>query len=177
MDLNETPISGSFQFDMYDAWVDPDDFERFYSVTPFMLRHWNEIPHRFGLFDLDGRVRPQFYVYQMLGRMRGERLRAQSTSPLIRAAASRERGAYRLMAVNYGEEDGGDRVAGIRMSGIERGLYRLEVFRIDDGAHYDQARLIPTESRLTYALSEFSIQVLLPEDSVSLIQLTPQKAD
>ena len=109
--------------------------------------------------------------------MRGERLRAQSTSPLIRAAASRERGAYRLMAVNYGEEDGGDRVAGIRMSGIERGLYRLEVFRIDDGAHYDQARLIPTESRLTYALSEFSIQVLLPEDSVSLIQLTPQKAD
>lgn len=177
MDLNETPISGSFQFDMYDAWVDPDDFERFYSITPFMLRHWNEIPHRFGLFDLDGRVRPQFYVYQMLGRMRGERLRAQSTSPLIRAAASRERGAYRLMAVNYGEEDGGDRVAGIRMSGIERGLYRLEVFRIDDGAHYDQARLIPTESRLTYALSEFSIQVLLPEDSVSLIQLTPQKAD
>ncbi len=39
-----------------------------------MYIHWNEAPHRFGLFGEGGQVRPQYFVYQMLSRMGEERL-------------------------------------------------------------------------------------------------------
>ena len=177
MDLNETPITGSFQFDMYDAYVDPDDFEQFYSITPFMLRHWNEIPHRFGLFDMDGRVRPQYFVYKMLKEMKGQRLNAESSDENIRVCASVRDGVWRILIVNFSEGEGEDKVANIKMTGVERGLYRLESFRLDDDNLYDKEtyQLKSVESRLSFALPEYAAHVYLPEDSVTLITLTPVK--
>jgi hypothetical protein len=177
MELNETPITGSFQFDMYDAYVDPNEFEPFYSITPFMLRHWNEIPHRFGLFDFEGNVRPQYFVYRMLQEMRGARLAVRACESEIRAAACERDGAYRMLLTNFGVQCSRDVVAELAMRGVKRGLYRLEVFRIDDARHWnaDKPELIPVESRLTYALPGFSAHVLLPADSVTLVRMTPVK--
>lgn len=177
MDLNETPITGSFQFDMYDAYVDPDDFEQFYSITPFMLRHWNEIPHRFGLFDMDGNVRPQYFVYQMLKEMKGKRLNALSEDGDIRICASERYGVWRLLIVNFGEEKGEDKVADIHMTGVTRGLYRFERYCLDDRNLYDTNafKMKPVENRLSYALSEYAAHVYLPEDSVTMITFTPAK--
>jgi hypothetical protein len=31
-----------------------------------MAEHWNDIPKRLGLMDLDGKARPQYYLYNML---------------------------------------------------------------------------------------------------------------
>ena len=176
MDLNDTPLSGSFQFDMYDALVNPDDFEQFYSRVPFMLHHWNEVPHRFGLFDQEGRVRPQYFVYRLLDKMKGERLSTVSETPDIRAAACRVQGGYRLLMTNYNEEASTDRVAEVCLSGIRRGAYRLRVYRIDDERHWEDASLslLPTEDRPTYALENFSCHVLLPADSVALFCLEPE---
>lgn len=176
MELNETPITGSFQFDMYDEYVDPDDFEQFYTITPFMLQHWNEVPHRFGLFDFDGRVRPQYFVYQMLRDVSGERISAVAHDEPIRTAASIQPDGYAIIVNNFSQDAGGDCVADLHMRGLERGLYRLEVYRVDDGAHWDAEcmQLLPVESRLTYVLPEFNMHVLLPEDSVTFVRLTRQ---
>ncbi len=171
--LNETPITGSFQFGMYDQFVNPDDFEQFYSITPFMLRHWNEIPHRFGLFDWDGRVRPQFFVYKLLTAMKGERLPAESGDVDTRVCASMNEDGYQALIVNYSEQHSGDKVAVIDFTGLKRGLYRLEVYRIDDQKRWNaDCALIPVESRLTYALPAHTAHVLLPADSVTLVRLS-----
>lgn len=175
MELNDSPITGSFQFDMYDVYVDPDDFERFYSITPFMLRHWNEIPHRFGLFDMDGRVRPQYFVYWMLREMHGERLETQSDSAEVRVSASVRGTAYQVLLTNYGEKASQDRVIHLNFSAIERGRYRLEVYRIDDahGRMKEASAPALTESRLTFALPDYSMDLLLTADSVTLVRLVP----
>lgn len=176
MELNDTPITGSFQFDMYDEYVDPDDFEKFYTITPFMLHHWNELPHRFGLFDFDGRVRPQYFVYQMLQNAQGERISAIVHDKSMRAAASVKTDGYALIINNFNKDADTDCVADIHMSGIERGLYRLEIYRIDDAAHWDanSIQLSPAESRLTYVLPAFNIHVLMPANSVALVRMVRQ---
>lgn len=175
LELNETPISGSFQFDMYDSYVDPNEFEQFYSTTPNMLKHWNEIPHRFGLFDHDGTVRPQYFVYQMLKEMHGERLSACMDDNDIRAVACERENSYYLLLTNFSEQCSRDLVAELRLDGVKRGLYRLEVMRIDDHRRWDDQKmeLIPVESRLTYALPFFTSHVLLPADSVTLVRMVP----
>ena len=174
MELNDTPITGSFQFDMYDTYVDPDDFEKFYSKVPFMLRHWNEIPHRFGLFDLDGRVRPQYFVYKLLSEMEGERLACTAEDEQIRMAAAQKDGTYRVLLTNYGLKSTEDKVVNLMFSQVRRGLYRLEVFRIDDQREglKNPFAMEPVESRLTFILPEYSAHILLPADSVTLVRLT-----
>jgi len=49
------------------------------------------VPHRFGLFGVGQEVRPQYFVYQMLGSLRGQRIRARSTTEELRVLAAKDR--------------------------------------------------------------------------------------
>ena len=44
----------------------PTEFEKFYETPYIMQKHWNEIPHRFGLFGVNGEVCQTYFVYRML---------------------------------------------------------------------------------------------------------------
>jgi hypothetical protein len=57
---------GTFQYHIYDQFCDPNDFKPFYARYRYMAEHWNDIPHRLGLFDGNSNPRPQYFLYSML---------------------------------------------------------------------------------------------------------------
>ena len=56
-------------------------FQPFFRDPNIMYHHWNEVPHRFGLFGLNQEVRPQYFVFQLLGKLGSRRLHAACDAP------------------------------------------------------------------------------------------------
>ena len=102
--MTEAGVDWSFYYHLWDQTAYSDEFRPFFENPNIMYHHWNEVPHRFGLFGVDQEVRPQYFVYQMIGRMGGTRLKANSDVKDIRLLAARgsrgtDRGAFRARYV------------------------------------------------------------------------------
>jgi hypothetical protein len=138
-----------------------------------MYRHWNEVPHRFGLFGVGQEVRPQYFVYQLLGRLGGRRVRARSAAEDLRVLAAKDRSRSAALLVNYGLPASRDVVATVRFSGLTAGRKHLTVWRIDGTRAWSarELELLPTERREVDVRSDFACQVASPADSVSLVLL------
>jgi hypothetical protein len=140
-----------------------------------MSFHWNQMPHRLGMIGVAGEVRPQYFVYQMIGRLGTKRVRATSDAEDVQVlASSNQDGAQlSLMLVNYGRPVSQERVATLRLSGLKPGLKRLSTFRIDRSSNRSVNRLalLQSENREIETEKEFSCQVYCPADSVGLIVL------
>ena len=169
-------LDWSFYYHLQDQVVRPEDFQPFMSDKGVqnMVRHWNEIPHRFGLFGVDGKVRPQYFVYWMLSRMGDERIVAESDHPHVRVLAGASTSGPRLMLVNWAPAESADRVVTVRFKYIDPGPKRLVVYRIDPQRRWTQTppTLIPSESRDSETGPTFECQILSPRDSVSLLTLS-----
>jgi len=171
--MTEARVDGSFYYHLWDQVCDPADFRPFFRRPEIMYHHWNEVPHRFGLFGVGQEVRPQYFVYLMLGRLTGRRVRARSAAEDLRALAAQDRGRSSVLLVNYGLPASRDIVATVRFTGLTAGRKRLTVWRID-GARAWSAReleLLPTERREVAVQANFACQVASPADSVSLVVL------
>ncbi|MEW6754054.1 MAG: hypothetical protein AB1505_24200 [Candidatus Latescibacterota bacterium] len=198
MRLVEAGLHGSFYYHVWDQTCYAADFRPFFSDEGLanMLRHWNEVPHRLGLFGVGGEVRPQYFVYWMLSRLGSERLAAHSGHGDLTVLAARQGGTVSIMLANYGLERPADRVAVLQLSGLQPGVRRLAVWRLDAARRWDEeARtpdgapraaaagqpvalagppvLRPVEQREVDTADSFSCQVLLPADAVALVRLEP----
>lgn len=80
----------SCYYHIRDYYVDFDTFAKFFSPhgTAFMARWWNRMPQFDGLFDYQNRVRPAYYTFKLLSRLRGERLQLNSDNPAVHGFAS-----------------------------------------------------------------------------------------
>jgi hypothetical protein len=139
-----------------------------------MYHHWNEVPHRFGLFGVNQEVRPQYFVFQLLGQLGNRRLRAACDAPDLRVLAGRrEDGATGVVIVNCDRTASADRVTNVRFAGLTPGRRSLVVYRIDRErswcSHALEVR--PTERREVDVRERFTFQVYTPADSVSLVVL------
>jgi hypothetical protein len=148
-----------------------------------MYHHWNEVPHRFGLFGVNGAVRPQYFVYRMLAMMGGRRLRANCDATDVRVLASSGGGRGRdsvtataILIVNCDRAASKDRILNIRVSNLKPGQRSLLVCRIDRGQSWSAQtlELLPTEHRDVDVQERFAFQVFAPGDSVTLVTLGPQ---
>jgi hypothetical protein len=89
-------VEGGLDFSCYyhirDWYVDHDRFARFMSPqgTAFMARWWNRMPQFDGLFDYQNRIRPAYFTFKLLSRLRGERLKLTSNHPDVHGLASRD---------------------------------------------------------------------------------------
>jgi hypothetical protein len=176
LDMRNAGLDGSFYYHIWDQMYFPSDFEPFFSsrgVTN-MIRHWNETPHRLGLFGVNGEVRPQYFIYWMLRQMGEDRLAATCDDRDVRVVAGRSGSAVCALAVNYSLERGAHRAASVRFCNIAAGPKRLTVYRVDAQRRWcpESLELQPIEQRDTYAGGELLCQVLLPADSVALIRLS-----
>jgi xylan 1,4-beta-xylosidase len=173
--MEEAGPAWSFYYHLWDQVCDPGHFEPFFSARGVdgMLRHWNEVPHRFGLFGVDEQVRPQYFVYQMLGRLGEERIVAQGDDPDIRLLAARSRSRVAVMIVNWGAQGSTERLLTLRFAGLPPGRRRLAVRRIDRDRRWcpETLELQPTERRPVATRDQFQCQILSPADSVSLVTL------
>lgn len=175
LQMRRAKIDWSFYYHIWDQTCFAEDFAPFFSEKGVanMIRHWNETPHRLGLFGVGGNVRPQYFVYQLLNRLGDKQTSARSDDRDIRVLAGREKGRICALAVNYSLDEQGDRVATMRFSNLEPGMKDLSVYRIDGQRHWspDSLELCPVESRRTCAPREFLCQVHLPADSVAMVEL------
>ena len=216
-------LDGSFQYHIYDQFNDPGEFESFFSRSRYMAEHWNDIPHRLGLFDLDGKARPQFFMYKLLYEMSGQRVELDGTDRIIIGIASlsacdnvslsksgiaslsacgnepfsksvnvpfsksgvtltsKTSKALSVFLVNYAEKGAVDAVAQLQFVNAPVGVYRLNIYKIDNDAaakmkaaapDFPMRDLPPAESRIVYVHPDFHFDVFIPADSVMLIQLT-----
>jgi mitochondrial fission protein ELM1 len=140
-----------------------------------MYRHWNEAPHRFGLFSENGRVRPQYFVYQMLGRLQGGRLSSASQHPDLAVLAGRQDDQVAVMLVNHNPQAGQDRIVRINYTNLPPGLKHLSACRIDDTRRWSDETLemIPVDERMVDTMPSFAAQFYCPADSVLLVDLRP----
>lgn len=88
--MKEAGLDYSCYYHLRDWYVDFDKFAQFFSPqgTAFMARWWNRMPQFDGLFDYQNNVRPAYYTFKLLSRLRGERLRVNSTHPAVHGFAA-----------------------------------------------------------------------------------------
>src|SRR3954468_22957957 len=171
--MTDARLDWSFYYHLADQHARIDEFKPFFANPDIMYHHWNEVPHRFGLFGVGGEVRPQYFVYQMLSRMSGTRLKAVSDVKDIRLLASRDEKTISILASNFSMQDSTDYLAKIRLTSLNPGPMTLTVYRIDRSNSWsnDKLEMIPNETRDIDVKENFSFQVLFPADSVTLILL------
>jgi hypothetical protein len=170
--MTDARVDGSFYYHLWDQVCSVEQFRPFFRGPGIMYRHWNEVPHRFGLFGVGQEVRPQYFVYQLLGRLGGRRVRARSAEGL-RVLAAKDRGRAAVLLVNYGLPASRDVVATVRFAGLTAGRKQLTVWRIDGARAWSarELRLLPAERRAVEVRPDFACQVASPADSVSLVVL------
>jgi xylan 1,4-beta-xylosidase len=172
----DTPLDWSFYFLLWDNCMIHQEFSTFFSpggAKNVMYKHWNEAPHRFGLFSESGKVRPQYFVYQMLSRMGEEKLASSSEQPGIRTLAAQTGDKLSVMVVNFSQQGSQDRIIKVCFSHLKPGMKQLKAYRIDDNLHWSDETLemIPYEQRTVDVLPEFEYQFYSPADSVLLVTL------
>lgn len=172
----DTALDWSFYFLLWDNCMHPKEFASFFSpegARDVMYKHWNEAPHRFGLFSENGKARPQYFVYQMLSRMGTEKLEASSEHADIRCLAARQAGRTAVMVVNFSQNNSQDCVTKLSFNHLEPGIKQLKAYRIDEGLRWsdETLELIPYEERTVDVLAEFEYQCFSPADSVLMLTL------
>jgi xylan 1,4-beta-xylosidase len=174
--MTDARVDGSFYYHLWDQVCSVEEFRPFFRDSGLMYRHWNEAPHRFGLFGVGQEVRPQYFVYQLLGRLGGRRVRARSAAEDVRVLAAKDGGRSAVLLVNYGLPASRDVVATVRLTGLTAGRRQLTVWRVDAtrGWSARELELLPAERREVEVRAEFACQVTSPADSVSLVVLEPE---
>jgi xylan 1,4-beta-xylosidase len=176
LSLMETGLDWSHYFLIWDSCCYPGPFRPFYSAAStrqVMYRHWNETPHRFGLFSEGLEVRPQYFVYQMLSRMGVERVAARCPDPDVRVQAAVDGGKLSVLAVNYDPQTSRDLIVTIHFGNLKPGVRMLKAYRIDDDRRWspEGLELVPIEHRTVDVLPDFACQFYSPADSVLMVVL------
>jgi hypothetical protein len=171
--LTDAGVDWSFYYHLWDQTCYLADFRPFFADPNIMVHHWNEVPHRFGLFGVNAEVRPQYFVYQMLTRMGPERLAARCDDPGLRPLAARDGQGVSVVLVNYDKTGSTDRTATLRFDGLTAGTKQLRTWRIDEKKNWspDRLELLPAETREVDVREAFTCQVACPADSVTLVRL------
>lgn len=176
MEYNDkVPNVGTFHYHIYDQYCDPNEFRPFYSRHRFMANHWNDEPHRLGLFDLDGNPRPQYYMYKLFDNLAEQRVETYTENKAddIRVIASHDTDKVTLLMINYNIEQSHDTVMSVYFKNCFNDTAKFNVQRIDNiGA----PGLKTTEDRLTYIHDDFWFSVFIPEDSCVLVTITRSDA-
>lgn len=171
--LTESGPDWSFYYHIWDQTNYKKEFERFFNDPSIMIKHWNEIPHRFGLFGVSGEVRPQYFVYQMLSRMCEERIEAHTDDPDLRVMASNDERNHSVFFVNHNNQESSDMIVSVNFSNINPGTKILKVYRIDEKQKWssEDLELIPIENREIDTLDNYFCQIYCPKESVVFLTL------
>jgi len=165
LEMLDAGIDYSFYHHLWDQTNYSLEFEPFYASSPYMVKHWNEAPHRFGLFGVNQQVRPQYFVYQMLGRMGRDRLLASSGQTDLRVCAVRDEKQISVLLVRHCTEPSEDLVVRLHFSNLKHSRKLLRTFRIDDYRRWDTKtlELLSLETREVDTYPTFSCQVYSPQ--------------
>ena len=166
------PFANTFQYHIYDQFCDPNDFKPFYARHKYMAEHWNDLAHRLGLFDENGKPRPSYFVYKMLYAMAENEVSANVYDCAdIKMIASRNNQYNTVFLTNYNSKSADDLTVTFDFKNAREGITNMKVYRIDEDMMWDDDlfELIPTEDRIVYLHEDFHFSVYAPANSVVMI--------
>lgn len=88
--MHEERLSRASYYHVRDVFVDPGQFSRFLSPegAAGFARYWNIAPQYCGIYDNQGRTRPTYYVFRLLGLIRGAHHAVQGENSRVKALAA-----------------------------------------------------------------------------------------
>jgi len=166
-------VDYSFYYHIWDQTFVADHFRPFYEDLSIMLIHWNETPHRFGMFGVCGEVRPVYFAYKMLEMLGQDELSAVSDAPDVLVKAGTDGGTVNTMLINRNTDAPRDMVSVLRYEGLTPGIKLMTVYRIDKDKHWDEKTLdlLAVERRYVDIIGDFRTNVLCPADTVTFVRL------
>jgi xylan 1,4-beta-xylosidase len=168
-------LDWSFYYHIWDQVFYPETFASFFSPEgiDMMTNHWNQVPHRFGLFGVNQEVRPQYFLYQMLANLGDLRLPTRSPDYDLRPLAARTDGKLSALVANFNLQTSHEKIVTLHFADLEPGRKLLTLRRIDSERRWspDTLELLPVEQREVVAPNQFRCQFYSPPDSVSLLTL------
>ena len=103
--MKASGLSYSCYYHIRDYHVDRDRFTPFFSSrgASFMASWWNRMPQYSGLFDYQNVMRPAYFTFELLSRVTGDRLEADSDEDSVHAFLSYDKnyGVYNLLFWNF----------------------------------------------------------------------------
>jgi xylan 1,4-beta-xylosidase len=103
--MKEAGLTYSCFYHIRDYHVDRDRFAPFFSPggASFMASWWNRMPQYSGLFDYQDVMRPDYFTFELMARVTGERLEANSSDESVHAFLSYDEQykIYNLMFWNF----------------------------------------------------------------------------
>jgi xylan 1,4-beta-xylosidase len=176
IDMHQAGLDGSFYYHLWDQVCYPDEFAPFFSLHGIanMVHHWNEAPHRLGLFGVSEEVRSQYFVFLMLSRLGEEHIAASSNDIAVRVIAGRNVTGVSVLVVNHSLDAQHDRVVTLRFSNLLPGVREQTMVRLDTARRWnaEKLELLPVERRQTYVRRDYECQIWLPANSVAMVSLT-----
>ena len=104
----EAGLDYSCYYHVRDYHVEQQKFARFMSPNgaAFMARWWNRMPQYDGLFDYQNTIRPSYFAFKLLSRLRGERLGLKSSHEKVHGFLTYEPNyrTYNLLLWNFSAE-------------------------------------------------------------------------
>lgn len=176
--MDAADLTWSFYYHALDQVCDPEMFATFMSEPGVegMYRHWNEVPHRFGLFGVQGEVRPQYFLYKLLASMGEVKLPHTVEAEDVHVVAGLGEHGISVMIANTAVDASKvlPRVVTVRLKGLSPGPRMLTVYRIDDQRRWRQStlELRPSETRRVDVRERFEFQVQVPADSVAVAEVS-----
>lgn len=103
--MKESGLTYSCYYHIRDYHVDRDQLTPFFSPrgASFMASWWNRMPQYSGLFDYQNVMRPAYFTFELLSRVTGDRLAANSTDDAVHSFLSYDKtyGVYSLLFWNF----------------------------------------------------------------------------
>lgn len=168
----------TFYYHIQDQCFYPHEFKPFFTDhgLDLMYEHWNEVPHRFGMFGVEGEVRPHYFVYQMLTHLGDETVAAESDDPAVHVLATGDAESASVLLVNHDLTSSSEQIVQLCFNGPAPGEKLLTIYRIDENRHWSEEtlELEPVEKRTVVTMGQYRCQVLLPPYSVALVKLGNQ---
>jgi len=134
--FEEERLSAAAYYEIRDDYVDPAEFG---FLTPRSVEAFtdlfNVMPY-FGLFDNQGRVRPAYFVFQCLSRMKGSRVEAEGVTGDIRCIAARAGDRVSSVLWNFPSGDKPQtHECAVSYKGVSEGRYRVLRIAAESGVN------------------------------------------
>ena len=103
--MKQSGLTYSCYYHIRDYHVDRERFTPFFSPggASFMASWWNRMPQYSGLFDYQNVMRPAYFAFELLSRVTGDRLQADSNDDTVHAFLSYDHSyeIYSLLLWNF----------------------------------------------------------------------------
>ncbi|MBI4058189.1 hypothetical protein HY408_00310 [Candidatus Gottesmanbacteria bacterium] len=128
----------------------------------------NEYWGRWGLIthpDFGAHLKPRYYAFTLLSQLSGKLLHIEGEGSFVSAIATHDRGSVKILLSNYDMRNAHTEDVPLKIYRLSNGNYLKQVTRLGS---------ITTEETVTIAGNEYTNRIIMPPNSVVLIELIPQ---